>query len=361
MRIAIRVDASTRIGMGHVMRCVTLAEELIKQSAEVVFICRSQSGDCIDWIRDRGFTVLELSLTAEMSLYNQFMMKDAVSTQQLLHANAPFEWLIVDHYEIDYRWEGLMRGYVRQIMVIDDLANRRHDCDLLLDQNYYKNSRQRYLGLLPPSCTSLLGPSYVLLRKEFVDAKKKLLLRDGTIKRILVFFGSSDPSNETSKVLIAIKELALNTVEVDVVVGVSNPHRHQIKMLCNNISNVNYYCNISNMAELILRADIGIGAGGSSIWERCYLGLPSITSVVAPNQIETTEYVASLGAVDCLGSIEILNSENYISALMCAISNPMRVKNMSDVALGLVSRVGTSAVVEVMLKFTKAATSYKHS
>jgi UDP-2,4-diacetamido-2,4,6-trideoxy-beta-L-altropyranose hydrolase len=144
MKIAIRVDASTRIGMGHVMRCVTLAEVLRKQSAEVIFICRSQPGDCIDWIRERGFTVLELSLTAEILLNNQLMIEDAVSIQQYLHAHVPIEWLIVDHYDIDYRWEGIMRGSVRQIMVIDDLANRQHNCDLLLDQNFYLNYGLHY-------------------------------------------------------------------------------------------------------------------------------------------------------------------------------------------------------------------------
>jgi UDP-2,4-diacetamido-2,4,6-trideoxy-beta-L-altropyranose hydrolase len=275
---------------------------------------------------------------------------DAQETKDVIGVDSFYTWIVVDHYALDENWEKLIKPFCSRLMVIDDLANRRHDCDLLLDQNYYKNSHQRYQGLLPPNCISLLGPSYVLLRKEFVDAKNNLHLRDGTIKRILVFFGSSDPSNETSKVLMAIKKLALDAIEVDVVVGAANPHQCQIQMVCNTIANVNYYCNISNMAELILRADIGIGAGGSSIWERCYLGLPSITSVVASNQIETTKDVASLGAIDYLGCSKILSYDNYAAALLKAIINPNHVKLISTKALSLVNGVGTPAVVDVMWK-----------
>jgi len=358
MKILFRTDASVEIGSGHVVRCLTLADELREKKAICEFVCRDAEGNLINLIESKGYRVHllpSISIEENKSINSAgaspyCWRSDAQETKYMIGIDSFYEWIVVDHYALDENWEKLLRPFCNRLMVIDDLANRRHDCDLLLDQNYYKNSSKRYQGLLPSNCTTLFGPSYILLRNEFVDAKNNLHSRDGIIKRVLIFFGSSDLSNETSKVLIAIKELALEAIQVDVVVGTANPHRHKIEMYCNLISNVNYYCNVSNMAELILRADIGIGAGGSSIWERCYLGLSSITSVVASNQIETTKDVASLGAIDYVGYSKDLSSDNYSAALLKAIANPNHVKLMSSKALSLVSRVGTPAIVDVMQK-----------
>lgn len=358
MKVLFRADASVEMGSGHIARCLTLADSLREKKSICEFVCREIEGNLIDLIESKGYRVhilppisIEEHKTFERTNAGVYCWRaDAQNTKDAIGIDSFYDWVVVDHYALDENWEGLIKPVCNRLMVIDDLANRRHDCDVLLDQNYYKNSLQRYLGLLPPHCICLLGPSYVLLRQEFIDAKNNLPLRDGTIKRILVFFGSSDPSNETYKVLMALKELALEAIEVDVVVGAANPHRHQIQIDCNLISNVNYYCNISNMAELIIRADIGIGAGGSSIWERCYLGLPSITSVVASNQIETTKDVASMGALNYIGCSKVLSSGNYTAALLKAIANPNHVKLMSFKALSLVSEVGTPAIVDVMQK-----------
>src|SRR5690606_26558309 len=132
-------------------------------------------------------------------------------------------------YSIDIQWELKLRTYVNRIMVIDDLANRRHDCDLLLDQNLYENMEQRYMGLVPETCKLLLGPRYALLRPEFREARKKLRPRDGTVRRILIFFGGTDPTNETLKAIEAVRLLNCSDIEVDVVVGAKNPHRDLIK------------------------------------------------------------------------------------------------------------------------------------
>jgi UDP-2,4-diacetamido-2,4,6-trideoxy-beta-L-altropyranose hydrolase len=365
MKVLFRADASVEIGSGHIVRCLTLADSLREKKAVCEFVCRDAKGNLINTIESRGYRV---HLLPPISIEDQKSIEsagagvycfgsDAEETKYVIGIDSFYEWIVVDHYSLDENWEKLLRPFCNRLMVIDDLANRRHDCDLLLDQNYYKNSSKRYQGLLPPNCTTLLGPSYILLRKEFVDAKNNLHFRNGIIKRILVFFGSSDLSNETAKVLVAIKKLALESIQVDVVVGTTNPHRHNIEIYCNLISNVNYYCNISNMAELILRADIGIGAGGSSIWERCYLGLPSITSVVASNQIKTTKDVASMGALDYVGCSKSLSSDNYAAALLKAIANPNHVKLMSSKALSLVSGVGTPAIVDVMQKMLDINTS----
>jgi UDP-2,4-diacetamido-2,4,6-trideoxy-beta-L-altropyranose hydrolase len=352
MRIAIRVDASTRIGMGHVMRCVTLAEELIKQSAEVVFICRSQSGDCIDWIRDKGFTVLALTLAPEDLPSNQLMMHDATSTQQFLDANAPIEWLIVDHYDIDYRWEGIMRGSVGQIMVIDDLANRLHNCDLLLDQNFYLNIDQRYMGLVPEHCKMCLGPSYLILREEFYSLKKGLRQRDGTAKYLMCFYGASDPTGETLKAIPAIQALGYTSLFVDVVVGSANPAREQIAAMCSELSGFTYHCQTNRMAELCVQADVALGAGGSANWERAFLGLPSLITITADNQTETTHAISSIGGAWLLGEAQDVDESAIAAALQEAINTPERLREISKTALSIMDgngAYGAHGVVRAML------------
>jgi UDP-2,4-diacetamido-2,4,6-trideoxy-beta-L-altropyranose hydrolase len=337
MRIAIRVDASTQIGMGHVVRCVTLAEVLRKQSAEVIFICRSQSGDCIDWIRDSGFTVLVLPHMAEMLLHNQLTLEDAVSTQQLLHAHAPFEWLIVDHYEIDHNWESMMREFVRHIMVIDDLANRQHDCDLLLDQNFYLNYERRYKGLLPKHCKTCLGPSYVMLREEFYSLKNHLRQRDGAVKHLMCFYGASDPTGETLKAIPAIQALNNASLHVDVVIGNANPAREQIAAMCIELPGFTYHCQTNRMAELCAQADIAIGAGGSANWERAFLGLPSLVTITADNQTETTHAICSVGGAWLLGEARDIDESAITAALQEGIHSPERLQNISRTALSIMS------------------------
>ena len=362
MKILFRADASIQIGSGHIMRCMVLAEELKNQEADCTFVCRDNQGNLIKQIQDRGFSVSSIECRSPTGTLEDFdeainsrtqnstCLNERFDAEQTIASVSRqyFDWIVVDHYDLSEDWEVAVKPICSRLMVIDDLANRSHNCDLLLDQNYYKNSDERYQDLLPTHCVCLLGPSYVLLRQEFIDAKKNLHLRTGEIRRVLVFFGGSDPTNETKKILIALKQMDLDRIEVNVVVGSANPHRHVIHNMCNEIKGVNYYCDVSNMAELILRADIGIGAGGSSIWERCYLGLPSITSVVALNQLETTEDVASLGAIDYLGSAEMLSPENYTAAFLKLIVNPAYLKSMSTAGINLVSGIGTSAVVDVM-------------
>jgi len=370
MKVLFRADASREIGSGHIMRCIVLAEELKNLGAECIFVCRNGSGNLITQIRDQGFFVHSICLQHQdgitvhqskecnataLYIYSYDEKSDAEQTKFLV-AGQIFDWVVVDHYSLGENWDVLIRPVCRKLMVIDDLANRRHDCDLLLDQNYYRKPHKRYQKLVPENCICLLGPDYVLLRREFIEAKENLRIRTGEVRRVLVFLGGSDPTNETKKILIALKQMALNRIEVDVVVGVTNPHHAIIQAMCKEMAGVNFCQNISNMAELISEADIAIGAGGSSIWERCYLGLPSITSVVASNQLETTSDAASLGAIEYMGLAEALDPEDYATAISNFIESPDYLKSMSAAGMQIVNGVGTNAVIDVMLKALKKKT-----
>ena len=232
-KIIIRTDASLKIGSGHVMRCLTLADALRDLGAEVQFICQKHLGNLIELIRSNNFIVHELPV----SVNNYFRavsennskhepenwldtshQQDVVETINVIQEIHP-DWLIVDHYSLGQIWETKLRPYVRKIMVIDDLANRPHDCDLLLDQNYVKDGPMRYEGLVPQSCTKLLGLQHVLLRSEFTDYKKQLPPKSCNVQRIFLFFGGSDPGNLTCRALEALSDPGLIFLNVDVVIG----------------------------------------------------------------------------------------------------------------------------------------------
>lgn len=317
MTVFIRVDASIEIGTGHVMRCLTLAHQLRKNSKEVIFICRVSQGDCIQLIRNQGFTVYELP-KVQKSLWKYTADNWSVDANQTIHIlqNFEVEKLVIDHYSIDIKWETLVRPIVREIMVIDDLANRQHDCDVLLDQNYSLDMNLRYKNLLPREATLLLGPKYALLREEFYEAKKFIAPFNGKVKRLFIFFGGSDPTNETEKVLHAIKPLIQRYhLHVDVVVGNSNPNKNKIQDICNEIKGTHYYCQINNMAELMAKADLAIGAGGATTWERAFLKLPSIVIAVAENQINIAKASQQKGLCIYLGF--------YNEVSVCEIENTL--------------------------------------
>ena len=170
------------------------------------------------------------------------MRKEITNVEGCLKQIGAIDWLIVDHYSLDCQWESALRRYAKHIMVIDDLANRKHDCDLLLDQNCYLDMENRYTDLAPWHCNLLLGPKYALLRKEFVEARKKAKVRDGNVKRILVFMGGSDPANETKKALDALNAVKFSGV-VDVVVGMQNQYKDEIKDICAKNKKLDYNAN----------------------------------------------------------------------------------------------------------------------
>lgn len=332
MNVIFRVDASIHIGSGHVMRCLTLADRLQELGANVGFICKESPGNLIDFIRKKNmFAIYSLPDSPPLSL--SAWSTDAEKTGAILQQKKrPFDWLIVDHYALDHRWESRVRRFVKKVMVIDDLANRPHDCDLLLDQNYYRE-KNRYLELIPKTCCQLLGLQYILLRKEFSEARKSLLPRNGKVRRILIFFGSSDPTNETAKTLKALKRLDLQEIKIDVIIGQTNQHLLGLERIILLMPNTKLYIQTNNMAELIAVADLAIGACGSTIWERHFLGLPTISIITADNQIQVTKDIEPFETMWNLGWHEDVSTSTLANTIAQALENPKALKTMSEKAL----------------------------
>ena len=320
--VAIRVDSSEQIGSGHLMRCLTLAERFRKDGASVHFISRDLTGSLHRLITEHGFLLHLLpqheanpNLTGYAAWLTVPQVVDAEEAGVILCRIRPVECLVVDSYALDAAWEQKIRPFVRELFVIDDLANRSHDCDVLLDQNYYRTMKHRYDGLVPPQCKRLLGPSHALLCEEFYTARKKIGVRDGSLRRILVFYGGSDVTQETEKAIRALLKLRLFSVDVDIVVGGSNPRCTQIERICAQHDFLHYHYQVSNMAQLMARADLCLGAGGMTTWERCFLGLPAIVTSVAENQIKICEDCADAGYLCYLGRWDEVTETELVHAL----------------------------------------------
>ncbi|HEY9746180.1 MAG TPA: UDP-2,4-diacetamido-2,4,6-trideoxy-beta-L-altropyranose hydrolase [Oculatellaceae cyanobacterium] len=348
MRVAFRVDASMWMGQGHVMRCAALAWALQLAGASVQFFCREMPNTLRDWLLAKGIPVQRLQSASDLEALPEW--------QEALFAFAP-DWLVVDHYELDARFERASSLPQMKMLVLDDLANRPHVCDLLLDQNWHEDAEQRYAMLLPVHCRQLLGPRYALLRQEFADARQNLQRQTGNIRTLMISFGGSDPGNETSKVLrvlqrfLAVRKEA--SVQTEVIVGGLNPNPLVVEALAAEIPGCRCEVHVDDMAMRMSQADLLIGAGGTTTWERCCLGLPSILIATADNQEALSEAVHQQGAALYLGRSENVTEEILLKALSDLWDNPGLRASMSQNAMTLVDGLGCQRVVEAMYEFTR--------
>ncbi len=341
MNIVFRADASLTIGTGHVSRCLTLAESLKRRGAHITFICAAGSPAFVPRLAEVADVIIELPhLAAEVegspddTWLTVASTIDATATIAAL-SGRPVDWLVVDHYGIDARWESQLRPFVDRVMVIDDLANRRHDCDLLLDQNLRTARDPDYSQLVSVRCLQLIGPRFTLLRKEFLDARKTLRARNDGLQRVLISFGGSDSANLTSLALDALELVPISAI--DVVIGATHPHRANIERRCAG-SGWNCHVQTTEMARLITQADLAIGASGASAWERCFLGLPSVVVVAAENQALIAKNLEMTGAACSVGPVDGSLTERLRSALAELVANPALLQEMATCALKVMNR-----------------------
>lgn len=272
--------------------------------------------------------------------------RDAEETSQAIQSLGKIDWLIVDHYALDQRWEKALRQMAKNILVIDDLADRAHDCDLLLDQTFISNPATRYKNLVPPDCALLLGPKHALLRREFSDLRKSISPRTGSLNRILIFFGTVDKSNQTAKALEAIRLLNLPNVRIDVAVGTTNPHRETIEAQCASSPNVRCHCPAENIHDLMASADLAIGAAGSTSWERCCLGLPAIVIQLAENQKVICNELHRAGVIRCVGEKENVTAKDVAEAIRDLIQHPEKLSAMSEQARKIADGFGAQRTAQ---------------
>ena len=314
MHIAFRADASSIMGSGHIMRCLTLANWLKrKANANILFICANQTGNLITFIRQQGFEVAEIQCNTTHSsdsnpshfhwLENS-LQSEIQQSQDLLqhwvrqHNISRVNWLILDHYALDKSWQSALSPWYKKLMVIDDIADREHIADLLLDQNAGKNLHH-YQYLIPKKCVGLFGPAYAILKQEFSDLRQSSLRRkqECRINTILVSMGGSDPLDYTGQLLDCIPLLS-KELDWNIVLGPNALHKEKVINQVQRLDNsVRLHIATPKMATLMSQADLAVGTAGTTTWERCTLGLPTAIIIAAENQRDIAQAVIAKDAV----------------------------------------------------------------
>ncbi len=370
MNAVFRVDYSLHIGLGHLMRCLTLANALKLQDVSSYFICRQLPGRHQNLVLEDGHELIYLatpsgSLSVENSAdsYENWLgvpwQQDADETLAVIHKRQlKPAWLIIDHYGIDYKWQNRLRSTKARILVIDDLANRKHSCDILLDSNYLR-SETDYSNLVSESTRLYTGPDYVLLRPEFSQIRETVDLAGwrkkviGGIKNILVFMGGADESNSTQEVLAGIARVDWNEKPaVDVVVGPLFECLDELKSFISRLDvEVTMHVSTRKMADLMLKADLAVGAAGSATWERCCLGLPTISLELADNQHFANSRLAGNGLVKCLDkNVPVSNGiKKAISELLLDKSSLVEISMKS---LKLVDGKGAQRIARMVMELS---------
>lgn len=366
MKVVFRADASLQMGTGHVMRCLTLADGLIASGAECQFICRVHPGNLIEHIKHKGYRVhvlapglpvvaslLAINATAaepqlaHAAWLGTTQQQDADACAHILHELQP-DWLIVDHYALDECWEVALKPYYRRLMVIDDLADRRHECDLLLDQTFGRDFAD-YKPRVPAACTLLCGSQYALLRPEFAVLREYSLQRRAKpqLQQLLITMGGVDKDNATGAVLNALQfcELAADC-RIIVVMGATAPWLATVRQQAEQLPwPTEVRVNVSDMAQLMADSDLAIGAAGATSWERCCLGLPTVMVVLADNQQQVAR------GLEQAGSVYLLQSPQQILASLPALLKPLlsssvQLSVMSHAAAAIADGNGVATVIQ---------------
>jgi UDP-2,4-diacetamido-2,4,6-trideoxy-beta-L-altropyranose hydrolase len=375
LQIAFRTEASLQMGGGHVMRCLTLADALKAQGAQCHFISRAHPGHLMEVIRQRGHVINSLvapvqqaqavirngSTTGQDWQPNQqhepahaawlgnTWQTDAQETIAVLASVQP-DWLVVDHYALDQRWEEALVAHYRQLLVIDDLADRPHRCDLLIDQNLGRQT-QDYAALVPTHCEVLTGPHYALLRPEFAALRPYSLHRrqaQPALRQLLITMGGVDQPNATKQVLQALKTCALpQACRITVVMGLTAPWLQDVQELASQMPwPTEVVVNVNDMAQRMADSDLAIGAAGGTSWERCCLGLPTLMVVLAENQQPGAQATEAAHAARLIGAVSDIATQ--LPLAVAELIESERQRRMSLAASAITDGRGVDKILKAM-------------
>jgi len=320
--VVFRTEASPAIGGGHVMRCLTLANQLRNDGWDTSFCCSNET----------YFTIPQLKSSGHKMLDSIISKKDAT------------DWLVIDHYGLGLEYEKSCRSHAKQILVFDDLPTRAHDCDILVDQNLGRTPED-YQGLVPKTAFVATGTAFAVLRSQFASARMCGLsqnrLTDSPL-RLMIAMGLTDPDNATELILNILKK-NISNIRVNIVLGGSAPHLEKIRKKVFNLPFVTrIYTNVTDMAGLLAKTDLVIGAAGSSAWERCCLGIPALIVVLAENQRRVADALDEKNIAINLGSLRNLKTKEAAEKIYQAIESQEQLatlaRNAAKVCDGLGAR-----------------------
>jgi UDP-2,4-diacetamido-2,4,6-trideoxy-beta-L-altropyranose hydrolase len=331
--------ASPRIGGGHVMRCLTLAGEMKRHGADIRFAVNAEALQSVPYLDQSGFQITTVASFVEPEAWP-----------------GVFDVIVFDSYAIDARVERAFRTKTKKIVVIDDLADRPHDCDLLIDSTWGRLN-DHHQGLVPPHAQILAGPNYALLRPEFAALRPASLARRTTgepLDRILVSFGLTDVGRITARVVRRLLGTQVKA-QVDVVVGSRAESLAALEELASADHRLKLHVNANDMARLMASADLAIGAGGQTSWERCCLGLPSIIVVLADNQRASALALETAGAAEAVLGVTDADLD-AIPAMVSQLSANAAARNrMAANAAKIVDGRGSSRVWDALCPLMPSA------
>jgi UDP-2,4-diacetamido-2,4,6-trideoxy-beta-L-altropyranose hydrolase len=353
MNIAFRVDASTQMGTGHFMRCLTLASEMRRGGARTRFLCRALPDFLAELLRGGGHELSRLPATATQDTDEGPSLSHTAwlgasqaddATQSLLALDdVVWDWLVVDHYALDARWESRIRTRALRVFCIDDLADRNHACDGLLDQNI-QTAAGRY-ERVAPNCTLFLGTGYTLLRPEFATLREKTL-NVARPTRLHIFMGGTDPKGGTVRVLEGLQDFP--QLDTDVILGNGSPFQSSVEALCRKLPRAKLHIQVRDMAALLSHATLAIGAGGSASWERCCLGIPTLVMSFAENQRSSCSTLAATRAAINLGDLTDLTAQHLSGLLGRVLARPSLLAKMARRAATLVDGRGARRIADFL-------------
>jgi UDP-2,4-diacetamido-2,4,6-trideoxy-beta-L-altropyranose hydrolase len=361
MDILFRCDAGSVRGSGHVVRCLTLAAALAERGARAVFLCREDAGPFLDLVRDKGFTLHVLPAPAHTpdkaeEIWDEEEQRADFELCRAAVAGRRFGRIIVDHYGLGAAWETPARALGDKIVVIDDLANRPHDCDILLDQNEYIGKEGRYGGLLPAGCEILLGGQYALLRPEFAAMREKTAAKD-IVRNILVFMGGTDFRSLSLRLARILGPLAtMEGINVDIVVGRQNPDLATLGREAANNPSLEIHAGHGNMAALMAEADIAFGAGGTATWEFCCLGVPLLMITFADNQVRMARDCEKQGVARYIGHFDAIDDKAIAAAFESLAADSAARRRMRENAMRLIDGRGAARAAALILSGGAAMT-----
>lgn len=305
MQVAIRVDCSTRLGTGHVLRCRSLAAALDSLGAQVAFVTRLQDAASTAIFETFPYQVIWLDSREEdrsgpCSAHHVDQAaisweSDADETARAL-ANFRPDWVCVDHYALDADWHKRVRDRLGcRVLAIDDLGNRPIAADILLDANVSHDHAAKYRGRLLPSVRGLFGPHFALLAPAYRHQHRYAF--NETVRSIGIFMGGTDPDGASELVLCECRTSAGFVGPLEVVSTSANPRLTSLREACARDGNATLTVDLPDLAEFYVRHDLQIGAGGTSSYERCYLGVPTVGVVLAANQMATVPILHDLRVI----------------------------------------------------------------
>jgi UDP-2,4-diacetamido-2,4,6-trideoxy-beta-L-altropyranose hydrolase len=342
--LLIRADATGKIGTGHVMRCLALAEAWQRRGGRAVFLGHCESESLRSRISSGGFDFIPLEKCCPDPL-------DIDHTINILHKlNARPEtrntWLVADGYHYDDVFQRKVTEAGYPLLLIDDYGQSRHCyADIVLNQNMLASSA--FYPNREPHALLLLGPSYALIRQEFLSWRDRPRRISDVARKILITMGGADPGNVTLEVLRVLRQLEMPGTEIRVVMGHTNPNCGQIREECDHtIPNLQFLFSAENMPELMAWADLAIIQAGGTLWELLFMGCAVISYATSQLQEDILKALEGMNILKYQGYSDGKEPHSLLSAIYEMASNKERREEISRLGMNIVDGQGAARVLD---------------